>query len=173
MLFRAVTIGWLSAAAALAQFPAPNLTENTTRTSEHVQVIFGFPNVVIVTGDQATLVVDTGLGPSNGATVARVAKRLSKGRKLYLTTTHFHPEHAAGEAGFPAETILFRAAVQQQEMVEHGAEVVARFKQRPEYAGLLEGVGQLRAPDVVFDNEVKLDLGSVTARLMWLGGAHT
>jgi len=173
MRFRVLILCWLSAAAALAQFPAPNLSEKTTRASEHVQVIFGFPNVVIVTGDQATLVVDTGLGPSNGATVARVAKKLSKGRKLYLTTTHFHPEHAAGEAGFPPETILFRAAVQQQEMVEHGAEVVARFHQRPEYAGLLEGVGQMRAPDVVFENEVKLDLGGVTARLMWLGGAHT
>jgi glyoxylase-like metal-dependent hydrolase (beta-lactamase superfamily II) len=173
MRFRVLILCWLSAAAALAQFPAPNLSENTTRASEHVQVIFGFPNVVIITGDQATLVVDTGLGPSNGATVARVAKKLSKGHKLYLTTTHFHPEHAAGESGFPPETILFRAAVQQQEMVEHGAEVVARFKQRPEYAGLLEGVGQMRAPDVVFENELKLDLGGVTARLMWLGGAHT
>ena len=173
MRFRVLTLGWLSAATALAQFPAPNLSENTTRISEHVQVIFGFPNVVIVTGDQATLVVDTGLGPSNGAIVARVAKKLSKARKLYLTTTHFHPEHAAGEGGFPAETILLRPAVQQQEMVEHGAEVVARFQQRPEYTKLLEGVGQLRTPDVVFENELKLDLGGVTARLMWLGGAHT
>src|SRR5690349_24193847 len=98
------------AGAALAQFPPPTLTENTTKVSDHVQAIMGFPNIAIVTGDQATLVVDTGLGPTNGATVARVAKKLSKGSKLYLTTTHFHPEHAAGEGGFPAGTILVRAA---------------------------------------------------------------
>src|SRR5690348_14358547 len=88
-------------AGARAQMPPPILSENTTRVSDHVQVILGFPNIAIVTGAQATLVVDTGLGPANGATVARVAQRLSKGKKLYLATTHFHPEHAAGEGGFP------------------------------------------------------------------------
>jgi glyoxylase-like metal-dependent hydrolase (beta-lactamase superfamily II) len=162
------------AAAAYAQFPPPNLSENTTRVSDHVQVILGFPNVAIITGDRATLVVDTGLGPSNGATVARVAKKLSKGQKLFLTTTHFHPEHAAGVGGFPAETVLIRNAVQQQEMVEHGAEMLAMFNRlSPDYKKLLEGVTQLRPPDVVFDNELRLDLGGVTARLLWYGAGHT
>jgi len=173
MRLRGLFIGMFSAVAAWAQFPAPNLSENLTPVSAHVQVIYGFPNIAVITGDLGTLVVDTGLGPSNGALVARVAKMVSKGPKLYLTTTHFHPEHAAGEAGFPPETILLRNSVQQQEMAEHGAEIVARFGQRPEYAGLLQGVGQLRIPDVVFENEMKLDLGGVSARLMWLGGAHT
>ena len=173
MRLRTASLCGLFTAAALAQFPAPNLSEKTTRVSEHVQVIYGFPNIAIIAGEQGTLVVDTGLGPANGAVVARVAKRLSKGPKLYLTTTHFHPEHAAGEGGFPAETVLLRNAVQQQEMAEHGAEILARFAQRPEYGALLKGVGPMRAPDVVFDKELKLDLGGVTARLLWLGGAHT
>ena len=38
---------------------------------------------------------------------------------------------------------------------------------------LLAGV-VLRSPDVLFDSEALIDLGgSVTARLLWLGGAHT
>ena len=38
---------------------------------------------------------------------------------------------------------------------------------------LLEGV-TTRDPDIVFDRELKLDLGGgVTARLMWLGAGHT
>ena len=173
MLFRAWIAGWIFAATVLAQFPAPNLTEKTSRASDHVEVIYGFPNIAIITGTQGTLVVDTGLGPSNGALVARVAKKLSKSSKLYLTTTHFHPEHAAGESGFPAETVLLRNAVQQQELAEHGVELLNRFRQRPEYGGLLQGVNQLRTPDVIFPDEAKLDLGGVTARLLWYGGAHT
>jgi glyoxylase-like metal-dependent hydrolase (beta-lactamase superfamily II) len=174
MHYRVIAMGWLSATAALAQFPPPNLTENTTRVSDHVQVLLGFPNVAIVTGDRATLVVDTGLGPSNGAIAARVAKKLSKGQMLYLTTTHFHPEHATGEGGFPAQTVLIRNSVQQQELIEHGAELLALFNRlSPEYAKLLEGVGKLRTPDVVYDSELKLNLGGVTARLMWLGAGHT
>jgi glyoxylase-like metal-dependent hydrolase (beta-lactamase superfamily II) len=31
----------------------------------------------------------------------------------------------------------------------------------------------LRTPDVIFNDEAKIDLGGVTARLLWFGGAHT
>ena len=86
----------------------PLLSENTVKVSDHVWAIMGWPNIGIVVGENATLVVDTGLGPRNGATVARVAKRLAPNNKLYLTTTHFHPEHAGGASGFPAGTVLIR-----------------------------------------------------------------
>src|SRR6476660_2210663 len=105
----------------------PVLGEDTVKVSEHVWAIMGFPNIGIVVGKNATLVVDTGLGPRNGATVARVAKRLAPGNKLYLTTTHFHPEHAGGEPGFPPGTILIRDEVQQQEMEKHGQEMMNMF----------------------------------------------
>ena len=49
----------------------PVLGEETTKVSEHVWAIMGWPNVGIVVGSRAILVVDTGLGPRNGATVAR------------------------------------------------------------------------------------------------------
>jgi len=162
-------------AAAAPQFPSPILPDRAAPVSAHVRVIRGFPNIAIITGDRGTLVVDTGLGPSNGATAARVARQLSKGRTLFLTTTHYHPEHAAGEGGFPPETIVIRPAVQQQEMIDHGSEMLTTFRRlSPEYAKLLMGVGDLRPPDIVFEKELRLDLGGgVTARLMWLGAAHT
>lgn len=168
-------LGLLCVVGSLAQFPPPNLPEKTTQVSDHVHVILGFPNIAIVTGDRATLVVDTGLGPSNGAIAARVAQRLSRGKLLYLTTTHFHPEHAAGESGFPPDTILIRNAVQQQELIDHGAELLAMFNRlSPQYAALLKGVGKLRTPDVIYDREAAVDLGGgVSARLLWFGAAHT
>jgi glyoxylase-like metal-dependent hydrolase (beta-lactamase superfamily II) len=124
-------------------------------------------------GNRATLVVDTGLGPRNGATVARVAAKLSGNTKLFLTTTHFHPEHAGGEPGFPAGAILIRDAVQQQEMVEHGAEMIDRFRNMSAQNKELLANVTLRTPDILFDNEAKLDLGGVTVRLLWYGPAHT
>jgi glyoxylase-like metal-dependent hydrolase (beta-lactamase superfamily II) len=149
------------------------IAEKTTPVSEHVWAIMGFPNVGIVVGDRATLVVDTGMGPRNGATVARVAGTLSHAPKLFLTTTHFHPEHASGEPGFPAGTILIRDAVQQREMEQHGMEMVELFRRRSALnAELLAGVA-LRTPDITFDREMTVDLGGVRARLLWLGEAHT
>jgi glyoxylase-like metal-dependent hydrolase (beta-lactamase superfamily II) len=157
-----------------AQMNQPMVQENPTQVSEHVWALMGFPNIAIVVGSRATLVVDTGMGPKNGATIARVAAKLAPNNtKLFPTTTHFHPEHAAGEPGFPAGTILIRDAVQQQEMEKHGQEMIDMFSSRSaQNKELLAGV-VLRPPDVTFDQEVTVDLGGVTARLVWFGGAHT
>jgi glyoxylase-like metal-dependent hydrolase (beta-lactamase superfamily II) len=150
------------------------LGEDVVKVSEHVWEIVGWPNIGIIVGQQATLVVDTGLGPRNGATVARAAKRLAPGNKLYLTTTHFHPEHAGGVAGFPDDTVLIRPKVQQDEMDKHGEEMIRLFASRnPIWREALVGA-RLRAPDRTFDEELELDLGGgVKARLLWYGGAHT
>jgi glyoxylase-like metal-dependent hydrolase (beta-lactamase superfamily II) len=134
----------------------------------------GFPNIGIVVGRDATLVVDTGLGPRNGATAAKVAKRFAPPNKLYLTTTHFHPEHAGGASGFPAGTILIRDKVQQDEMEKHGAEMIEMFSSRNAQWKELLADAKLPPPDETFDKERVLDLGGgVKARLLWFGGAHT
>jgi len=165
---------FLLAAAAFGQFPSPTLTEATTKVSDHVFMTTGFPNVVYVVGDDATLVVDTGLGTANGALVARVAKRLSKGGKLFLTTTHYHPEHAAGIGGFPPETVLIRPLLQQQELEKEGEQTMTFFRNSPQFGPSLQGLGPLRPPDITFDAEAKLQLGGgVTVRLMFLGAGHT
>jgi glyoxylase-like metal-dependent hydrolase (beta-lactamase superfamily II) len=134
----------------------------------------GWPNIGIVVGSRATLVVDTGLGPRNGATIARVVAKLAPANpRLFLTTTHFHPEHAGGEAGFPATTILIRNAVQQKELEQHGQEVVDQFSGRSaQFKDLLTNT-TFRTPDVVFDDDATVDLGGVKVRLLWFGNAHT
>ena len=168
-----VAFGLLMHGSGFAQDANPLLPENSTvRVSDHVYVIPGFPNVGIIVGADATLVVDTGLGRRNGAIVAKEAQKLAKGSKLYLTTTHFHPEHAAGDAGFPADTIVIRPRIQQQELERDGDAVIQRFRERPAFAPFLETVSY-RKPDISFDDEYQLNLGGLNVRLMWLGPAHT
>ena len=182
-LFRIATASGIAIAMAIAmpptraaaqQRPPPILTEDTIRVSEHVWAIMGFPNIGIIVGSRGVLVVDTGLGPRNGATIVRVVERLAPHHKLYLTTTHFHPEHAAGEGGFPEGTILIRDSIQEKEAEVHGQEMIEMFAGfNAENKALLAAV-HLRKPDVTFDGEYLLDLGGgVVARLLWLGEAHT
>jgi len=145
----------------------------TMQVSEHVYAIIGFPNIAIVTGNRATLVVDTGMGPQNGSVVVKEARKLANNPVLYLTTTHFHPEHSSGEQAFPPGTVLLRDAAQQKDLDEHGAEYIKLFSSRSaQNAELLRDV-TMRRPDLLFDSEVKLELGGVTARLFWWGAAHT
>src|SRR5271165_5334308 len=169
LLAALVTLGF-----ALAQNPEQGVPENSvTQVSEHVFAIVGWPNIGIVVGNRATLVIDTGMGTRNGAIVAREAEKLAKAPNLYLTTTHFHTEHAMGAQAFPARTILIRPTVQQEEMEKRGSEFIELFRSRsPQFKELLQDV-KLRPPDILFDHELKLDLGGVTARLMWFGPGHT
>jgi glyoxylase-like metal-dependent hydrolase (beta-lactamase superfamily II) len=174
----ALGLAALAPAASAQQMPfdtRPLLPENAAKQiSPHAWVIMGFPNVGIVVGSKATLVIDTGLGARNGALVAAEAAKLSpKGNRLYLTTTHFHPEHASGQGGFPAGTVVIRPKVQQNELERDGPRMLGFFSGlSPQIKGLLEGAGTGKA-DVLFDREHQLDLGGVHVRLYWFGHAHT
>src|SRR5689334_20989399 len=159
MKIRLVLLTVFVAAIACAQ-TQPVLGEDTVKVSDHVSAIMGWPNIGIVVGSRAVLVVDTGLGPRNGATITRVVRKLApSNQKLFLTTTHFHPEHAGGEAGFPAGTILIRDKVQQEEMEKYGDEMIQVFAGRNEQQKELLANVKMRRPDETFDKERKLDLG--------------
>ena len=176
MTRRILTTALLAACVTLAQGPpkAELYSGETTKISDHVWVTMGNPNIAIVVGTRGTLVVDTGLGAPNGEVIARTAQKLSAaGAKLYLTTTHFHPEHAAGEPGFPVTTILIRNTVQQKEFELNGPSMVDMFAGRGATQTQWLSNRNFRTPDILFENEAKLDLGGVTARLIWYGGAHT
>jgi len=159
---------------AKAQLAQPLVSEDTlTHVSEHVYALAGFPNIGIVVGNHGTLVIDTGLGERNGATVVRVAQKLAKGPNLYLTNTHYHSEHTSGEQAFPANTVILRLALQQEEMNKRVAAHLDAFRNMSaQNKDLLQDV-KFRTPDILFDRDMKLDLGGVTARLFWLGAAHT
>ena len=179
--FRASLACWVIFAGAIlisntarAQIPQPLQSEDTlTKVSDHVYALVGFPNVGIVVGSRGTLVVDTALGERNGATVMRAVQKVAKGPNLYLTTTHYHSEHTTGEMAFPASTIIIRASVQQEEMNQRVAAHIEQFKKMSaQNQDLLQTV-KFRPPDILFDREAKIDLGGVTARMFWLGPAHT
>jgi glyoxylase-like metal-dependent hydrolase (beta-lactamase superfamily II) len=165
---------WLFGASCVFAQNANLLPENSvTKLSEHVYAIIGFPNIEFVVGNSATLVVDTGMGARNGAIVVKEAQKLAKSPKLFLTTTHFHPEHSMGEQAFPANTILIRPTVQQQELDQYRDAYIERFGNNSvANKELLKDV-KMRPPDIQFEREMNLDLGGVTARLFWMGPAHT
>src|SRR3977135_1438582 len=116
----------LAAALVAVQPPSadPPIRESAvSRVSDHVHVISDLnvglvPNVGIIVGSRATLVVDTGLGPRNGETVLHAVNAVSRNAALYVVSTHFHPEHALGESAFPPTPNINRARALQQELAE-------------------------------------------------------
>jgi len=171
--------GALSAHAAAPE-TAPIVKEGTTiRISKHVYLIPDgrvplVPNVGIIVGSQATLVVDPGLGRRSGEAVMREVARVSRNKTIYIVNTHFHPEHTTGEIAFPADAKVIRADAQQQDIDEMGMKWIETFRGRSAaVAGVLEGFSGFRAPAEKFDREKLLDLGGLNARVLRLGPGHT
>jgi glyoxylase-like metal-dependent hydrolase (beta-lactamase superfamily II) len=131
------------------------------------------PNVGIVVGSKATLVVDTGLGPRNGATIMREVSKVSRNADLFLVTTHFHAEHTAGISAFPPHTKYVISRVQQQDLDELGADLTQRFASSNPAIGELLRNAPVRKADVLFDRDYTIDLGGVTVRLFAWGPTHT
>lgn len=131
------------------------------------------PNVGIVEGDRAVLVVDTAMGHANGESLLRHAKEIAGSRKLLLTTTHFHPEHAFGAKPFEAEATYVMNASQADELVEKGAEYIEMFSGfGPGLATLLADV-DLIPPDLTYSGRLAIDLGGRTVDLIDVGPVHT
>src|SRR6266480_7891931 len=65
--------------------------------NRHIDLV---PNIGVIGGTHSVLIAETGLGPSSAEKVLKFAADYAKGRRLYLTTTHFHPEHAFGAQAF-------------------------------------------------------------------------
>jgi len=98
----------------------PLVKENATvKVGAHTYVIPDgdvplVPNVGIVVGSRATLVIDPGLGRRNGETVLREVAKVSKNTQLYIASTHFHAEHTTGSLAFPPTAKYVNSTIQEK-----------------------------------------------------------
>ncbi|SEQ89593.1 MBL fold metallo-hydrolase [Lentzea albida] len=135
--------------------------------NEHVGLV---PNIGIIGGTEAVLVVDTGLGHTNASAVRAFAEEVARGRRVHLTTTHFHPEHAFGASVFE-HYVVNRA--QAEDLRRKGSGYLEMFR------GFGGAVAQRLAdvevpvPDEVADGVHALDLGGRTVVLRPTGRGHT
>ena len=168
-----------SAAARQATPPDPLVKANATiKVAAHTYVIPDgniplVPNVGIIVGSRATLVIDPGLGRRNGETVLREVARVSRNAEVFIASTHFHAEHTTGYLAFPATATYVNSVAQEAEFAEGIAPQIKAFSARsPMIAGLLQGATGRKA-DVTFDRDYVLDLGGVRVRFLVVGPTHT
>jgi glyoxylase-like metal-dependent hydrolase (beta-lactamase superfamily II) len=170
-------------ATALAQqptAPASIVREGVTeKLTDHVWAIPDggaslVPNVGIVVGSKAVLVVDTGMGTRNGDTVLRETMKVGRGKPIYIVTTHVHPEHDMGAHVFPPTSKLIRSKDQLADIAAGtGTNLVPVFAQRSALNTELLAGAKHRDADITFNKEYTLDLGGLKARIVAMGTNHT
>lgn len=159
----------------LSRAPIIDMT-SLHKVSAHVSVVGDrriplVPNIGIIEGTKAILVVDTGLGPTNGKQLLSAARHIAGSRRIFLTTTHFHPEHSFGASAFPEGSWIVNSG-QAEELIEKGAGYLELFRKiGPEAEAALEDT-KLVQPAVVYKRRYTLDLGGVKVDMREMP-AHT
>lgn len=134
--------------------------------------LYNVDNAGFVVGDDAVLVVDAHICvPMAEQILARVRAVTDKPIR-YLVNANYHGDHTFGNCAFPADTLV----IQQRETALRTPYI------EDEKAFLLPCVGgnpatfagvTYRAPDIVFDDRLTIDLGGQTVELYWFGPANT
>ena len=122
----------------------PGLTYRFEKVAEGVfcAIPSGTPyyvaNSVVVVGDDGVLVVDPGATPSQARVLRDAMRTLTDRPVRYVVDTHFHFDHAFGNAAFPEASIighvaargmLGSAALRERTVAEHLASVPARIEE--------------------------------------------
>ena len=159
--------------------PSPVVSGDPVEIADGVYVIPDgrvplVPNIGIILGARAALVVDTGMGAANGERVLEHARSIAGDRSLILTLTHFHPEHGFGAQVFEKDALIVYNAAQRDELAEKGEAYIGMFRGFGEsVAEQLQDV-RLAAPHVAYDGpSAEIDLGGRIVRLLTWGLAHT
>ena len=160
--------------------PASLVREGVTeKLTDHVWAIPDgsaslVPNVGIIVGKKAVLVVDTGMGTRNAETVLREVARVAAGKPIYIVTTHVHPEHDMGAHAFPKDSKLIRSMNQVAAIAAGaGMSLVPMFASRSELNAKLLEDAHHRDADILFQGQYTLDLGGLKARIFDMGTNHT
>jgi glyoxylase-like metal-dependent hydrolase (beta-lactamase superfamily II) len=158
---------------------SPLVRENSSlKLTNHIYVIpdniVGLvPNVGIIVGTRATLIIDPGMGRRNVERVLREARKLSHNTQLYCAGTHFHTEHAMGCSVFPASVMKYISSkTQNDELATTGEDMIEHGRQNARNAEFIKDL-VLRKADITFDKEYILDLGGVHVKIMVVGPEET
>jgi glyoxylase-like metal-dependent hydrolase (beta-lactamase superfamily II) len=132
------------------------------------------PNIGIIEGENAVLVVDTGMGNANGRRVLQAARTIAGKRPIWLTITHFHPEHGYGADAFKGQARIVYNRAQADDLAASGEAYLAMFRgMGPAVADALADTRLVTADDIYDGSSHELDLGARKVVLRTWGRAHT
>jgi glyoxylase-like metal-dependent hydrolase (beta-lactamase superfamily II) len=133
------------------------------------------PNIGIIEGSKAVLVIDAGFTLESGRNVFDAARAIAGHRDLILTVTHAHPEHTFGAQAFQGHARIYYNKLQRDYLARNGEKLLAGFRTMlpPGRGSLLDGVKVTLADDVYEGGHASLDLGGRQVEFWTLGIAHS
>lgn len=133
----------------------------------------GDPNSGIIIGDDSVLVADTQATPIMAQDVINRIREVTDKPIKHVVLTHYHAVRVLGASAYDAENIIASRNTYDL-IVERGQQdydsEAGRF---PRLFSGIESVPGLTWPNIVFEKELTLWMGSREVKIMHLGPGHT
>jgi cyclase len=126
----------------------------------------------VIFGEDAALVVDSGVNVSVGRYVQELARALTDRPLRYLVNTTYHGDHTFGNAAFPADVRIVSSRANALSMTDLGKEKRIRSRNMHGDVAALDEVTEWRRPDVTFEHFLELDLGGIKVQLWHFGAGN-
>lgn len=133
----------------------------------------GDPNSGVIVGDDGVMVIDARATPVMAQELVQHIRTVTDKPIKYVLLTHYHAVRVMGASGYGAGHII--ASKGTYELIrERGAQDFKSEVQRfPRLFRNVESVPGLTWPNLVFDRELTVWMGSREVRIMHLGAGHT
>jgi cyclase len=129
-------------------------------------------NSGFVVGERGVLVIDAHINAEMARAIQTAVREVTDKPILYLVNTNYHGDHTFGNYAFPSETwiVAHRATAERMKEFEREKQfLLATVNNDP----TVYGDAQLRLPDIVFDDYLRLDLGGRVVELYYFGPGNT
>lgn len=128
-----------------------------------------------VLGGDDVLLVDTRSGPSHARAIVEELRELTRNPVSIVVDTHWHWDHAFGNAALRPATIWGHLRTAERLRAEGEARLASLREHIAELAGLAEALEDvvIDPPDRTFDDLVRVEVGDRIVELAFHGRAHT
>jgi glyoxylase-like metal-dependent hydrolase (beta-lactamase superfamily II) len=143
------------------------------------------PILGVIIGQHGTLIVDAGNSPAHAKLLLDELSKIDSPSPKYLTLTHWHWDHVFGTAAFDIPAIAYcetNRIVAEMTHLDWSDEALDRRVAEGTEIGFCRDMIKaelpnranlkLRAPDISFVDQIDIDLGSITCRVVHVGGDH-
>lgn len=139
----------------------------------YAAVAEGDPNVLVVTGDDGILVVDTTATPVSAQRVIEKIRAVSQAPFRFVVLSHYHAVRTLGASAYGQASVVASQGTYELIAERGQADFDSEFGRFPRLFKGAESIPGLTWPHVVFSESLTLHVGKTEVRVLALGRGHT
>ncbi|MBN9425726.1 MAG: MBL fold metallo-hydrolase [Burkholderiales bacterium] len=133
----------------------------------------GDPNVLVVTGDDGILVVDTTATPAMAQPVIEKIRAVSSAPLRFVVLSHYHAVRTLGASAYDQATVVASRGTYDLIAERGEADYQSEFGRFPRLFRGADSIPGLTWPHLVFEHRLTLRLGRTEVEVLHFGRGHT